>query len=241
MPSQHVLDLTLSTLAENLALDEALLLDAEEGRLGEVLRLWEWPEWAVVLGAGGRLAEDVDEDACRAGVVPILRRSSGGGTVLLGAGCLLYSLVLNYERSPALREIRSSYIFILERIREALAELLPGIEPAGTSDLAAAGRKFSGSSQQRKRSYLLHHGTLLYRFDVAQIGRYLRMPARQPDYRQGRDHAAFLVNLPADAADLKRRLRLAWEADAELLAWPEALTRRLVADKYSRPEWVRRR
>ena len=42
------LELTLSSPAENLALDEALLLEAEAGRGGEALRLWEWPRHAVV-------------------------------------------------------------------------------------------------------------------------------------------------------------------------------------------------
>ena len=54
------LDVTLPSLPENLALDEALLLEAEAGRGGEVLRLWEWPRPAVVLGAGGRIADDVE-------------------------------------------------------------------------------------------------------------------------------------------------------------------------------------
>ena len=54
-----LLELTLPTPAENLALDEALLLEAESGA-GEVLRLWEWPAPAVVLGSGCKLAEDVD-------------------------------------------------------------------------------------------------------------------------------------------------------------------------------------
>src|SRR5262249_19628800 len=158
----------------NLALDETLLLDAEQGQGGEVLRLWEWPTPAVVLGAGCRLVEDVDEARCRADGVPILRRSSGGGTVLLGRGCLLYSLVLAYARAPALHEIRPSYAYILDRIGQALAGLLPRIEQPGTSDLASDGRKFSGNAQQRKRTHLLHHGTLLYDFDLELIGRYLR-------------------------------------------------------------------
>src|SRR6202040_1238413 len=92
------LTLRLPTPAANLALDEALLLEAEDGRGGEVLRVWEWPTPAGVLGAGCRLAQDVDEDLCRADAVPILRRASGGGTVLLGRGCLLYSLILSYRR-----------------------------------------------------------------------------------------------------------------------------------------------
>src|SRR5262249_51556743 len=145
---------------------EALLLEAEGGRNGGVLRVWQWPQAAVVLGSGCRLAEDVDEAACRSGGVPILRRSSGGGTVLLRTGCLCYSLVLSYDRSAGLRDIRASYCYILGRMGDALADILPGIVCAGTSDLAAGGRKFSGNSQQRKRSFLLHHGTILYNFDL---------------------------------------------------------------------------
>src|SRR5438874_3026372 len=145
------LDLTLPSVAENLALDEALLLRAEAGEGDEVLRFWEWHSPAVILGAGGRLAEDVDEVACHVDQVPILRRSSGGGTVLLGPGCLCYSLVLSYNRAPELAEIRPSYFYILGRIRDALSDLSPGIKCAGSSDLVAGARKFSGNSQQRKR------------------------------------------------------------------------------------------
>src|SRR6266581_3154496 len=122
----HFLDLALPTPAENLALDEALLLEAEAGRSGEVLRLWEWPEYAVVLGSACRLAEDVDEPACQRDGVPILRRASGGGAVLLGNGCLCFGLVLDYEHSPALREVPSSYRFILQHLRDALVGVLPG-------------------------------------------------------------------------------------------------------------------
>jgi lipoate-protein ligase A len=235
------LDATLPTLAENLALDEALLLEAESGRGSEVLRLWEWPEPAVVLGSGCRLSEDVDESTCLADRVPILRRASGGGTVLLGAGCLCFGLVISYDRSPSLREIRSSYCFILARIRDALSDIVSGIVCAGTSDLAVDGQKFSGNSQQRKCRFLLHHGTLLYDFDLDPLSRYLRMPARQPDYRSGRDHAAFLINLPANADELRQRLRTTWEASTKFVTWPRDLVRQLDAEKYNRPEWIRRR
>jgi lipoate-protein ligase A len=235
------LELTLPTIAENLALDEALLLEAEAGRNGEVLRLWEWRQPAVILGSGGKLADDVDDSRCQADGVPILRRSSGGGTVLLGPGCLCFSLVLSYERSPLLREIPFSYVYILDMLRDAVRDLLPDIECAGTSDLAAGGLKFSGNSQQRKRNYVLHHGTILYSFDFTPVGRYLRMPGRQPKYRQNREHGAFLCNLPATAEELTGRLRAAWKAEMEMSGHPEALVRQLVAEKYATPEWARRR
>jgi lipoate---protein ligase len=232
------LDRTLPSAAENLALDEALLLEAEAGRGGEVLRVWEWPALAVVLGSGCRLAEDVDEMACAADGVPVLRRSSGGGTVLLGPGCLLYTLVLDQERDPILSQIQPSYRHILGRVAAAL-----GGEAAqeGISDLALEGRKFSGNAQQRKRRHLLHHGTLLYTFDLERVGRYLRPPPRPPEYRAGRGHDDFLLNLSLSAAELKRRLRSAWGADTEETGWPEAEVRRLVVEKYTSPEWTRRR
>src|SRR5262249_34915798 len=204
-------------------------------------RLWEWPRPAVVLGSGCRLVDDVDEPACLAAEVPILRRSSGGGTVLLGTGCLLFSLVLDYERSPELEAVRTSYEYILKRIAEALSDAVPGIELVGISDLAIAGRKFSGNAQQRKRRFLLHHGTLLYAFDLARVGHFLRPPPCQPEYRAGRDHETFLRNLPLAAADLKERLRREWKARAELEQWPTDLVSHLVRDKYASPEWNRRR
>ena len=234
------LDISLDTMSENLALDEALLLQGEVGQGGEVVRTWEWPRPAVVLGAGGRLAEDVNEAACQADKVPILRRSSGGGTVLLGAGCLLYSLVLAYDRAAALTDIRHSYCYIFDRIRAALADAVPGIECVGTSDLAIATRKFSGNAQQRKRQYLLHHGSLLYAFNLDGVSRYLRAPARQPEYRRGREHGDFLTNLPLGAEEIKRRLRSAWQATEPMTTIPADQVRELAA-KYGSSAWTRRR
>jgi lipoate-protein ligase A len=235
------LDLTLPSAAENLALDEALLLEAEAGRRKESLRLWEWPEPAVILGAGCKLAEDVNEEACQADHIPILRRSSGGGTVLLSAGCLCFTLVLNYDRDPASQEIRSSIRYILGRIRGQLLDIDSGIGLAGISDLASGGRKFSGNSQQRKRHYFLHHGTILYAMNLGLIGRYLRMPARQPDYRQQREHENFMMNLLTDVGTLKRQIETAWKVETMESEWPSETVRELVETKYGREEWTRRR
>jgi lipoate-protein ligase A len=235
------LEQTLASPAENLALDEVLLLEAEACRGGEVLRTWEWPTPAVVLGSGCKLAEDVKEGACERDGVPVLRRSSGGGTVLLGQGCLLFSLVLRLDRTPQLEDIGSSYRFILGAVASALRGDAAGIETAGISDLAVAGLKCSGNAQQRKREHLLHHGTLLYEFAPERVGSYLTVPERQPDYRRGRDHAHFLCNLPVGRERLVEVLRDAWGADRALDAWPVDLVRRLVAEKYGSRAWTRRR
>jgi lipoate---protein ligase len=204
----NFLQLSLNSPAENLALDEALLHAAEQDQGGEILRIWESNVACVVLGAGSAVAADVDEAACAADGVPLLRRGSGGGTVLLGPGCLLYSAVLAYDSAPAFRQIGPSYCHILKGLCDALA--VPGLRPAGTSDLAIGTSKVSGNAQHRKRKYFLHHGTLLYDFDLGKVGRYLHMPARQPTYRQNRPDTEFLTNLPLGREEIVGRVRQAF-------------------------------
>ena len=46
--------------------------------------------------------------------------SSGGGTVLLGPGCLNFSLILNLESRPALQNIAESYQIILSALIQSL-------------------------------------------------------------------------------------------------------------------------
>lgn len=240
-PEAVFLSASLPSLAENLALDEALLVGAEQGG-PETLRVWEWPEYAVVLGAGGKLAEEVHEDACRRDGVPILRRASGGGTVLLGPGCLLFSVVLRQDRDPALGQVNSSYRWIMDRLARALEPVVPSLRLEGTSDLTWQGRKCSGNSQQRKRHCLLHHGTLLYAFDLERLPRYLTMPPRRPEYRRDREHLEFVTNLPAPREPLEMALRAAWGVNwKERWAMPRGLVESLVAEKYGREDWVRRR
>lgn len=238
--TMHLLDLTLPTLAENLALDEAMLLEAEDGTGGELLRFWEWPGPAAVLGAGGQFAREVDTEACRRDGVPVQRRASGGGTVLLARGCLLYSLVLAYERDPSLKDVNASYRYILGRIAAALTPIAEATR-AGISDLAVEGRKVSGNAQQRKRNHLLHHGTLLYAFDHSRIGRYLRLPEKAPPYRAGRAHEAFVANLDTDVATIKRLLTGEWGARDLGTPLPRRRIAELTADKYDRDDWPARR
>jgi lipoate-protein ligase A len=236
-----LLDLTLPDPAENLALDEALLLTAEAGSGSEVLRFWESPTYAVVVGAGGSVAIDVNVAACEADSVPILRRASGGGTVVIGPGCLCFAVVLSVDRDPAIGMLPSSARYVMSRALEVVRPFAPGATIEAISDLAADGRKFSGSAQQRKRRFILHHSTLLCRFDLDRLARYLNPPERQPTYRQGRPHQDFVTTLPADTMTVKERLIAAWQPEGEYGPIPAETVQALVAEKYGRDEWIRRR
>lgn len=242
MARMRYLDLTLPTPAENLALDEALLEEAEQaGRPTETLRLWEPAEPMVVVGRSSQVDDEVHRDFCRRRGIPILRRPSGGAAVVTGPGCLMYALVLSYERRPELRMIDRAHRFVLGRLASALRPLVPNVTCRGTSDLAIGQAKFSGNSVRAKRDHFLYHGTLLYDFPLELVDQCLKLPPRQPDYRQGRSHNEFVTNLPLSAAEIRRVLVAAWHARPPRDQWPRAQTARLVAERYGRREWNERR
>jgi lipoate-protein ligase A len=232
------LDLTLGAADENLALDEALLDEAEHSpEPRETLRFWEPAGLIAVLGRSSRAEEEVDLEACRADGVPVLRRASGGATILTGPGCLMYALVLSYELRPAIRAVDMAHHVVLDTLGAALRGLAPAVRCRGISDLALGDWKFSGNSVRCRRRHLLYHGTLLYRFPLSLVEKYLRMPPRQPEYRAGRDHRAFLANLPLEVRAIRAALRTAWQASDVLSDWPRERTAQLVAERYSQSQW----
>jgi lipoate-protein ligase A len=222
MFSLHRLDLTMASPVENLAVDEALLDAIEEAESQPVLRFWESDRYFVVLGRSSSLVDDVHIDACREDHVAILRRASGGGTVLQGPGCLSYAVVLPIDAHPDLRDIRSTNRFVLLRMAEGLSRWQPTVTLQGISDLAVAGRKLAGSAQRRTRHALLFHGTVLCRMQAATISRYLKQPKRQPDYRGNRPHDDFLRTIDAPMHELKQAIADAWQAHTKLELWPES-------------------
>jgi lipoate-protein ligase A len=237
----QLLHLTLPSAAENVALDEALLDEAEAGAAdeGEVLRFWESPEHVVVLGRSSQLAEEVCLAAC--GSMPVVRRCSGGTAVVGGPGCLMYALVLSYVRHPLLRVIEQAHRYVLERLAAAIRPQLPDVRLAGTSDLAVGDRKISGNSLRCKRSHVLYHGTLLYNFPLELISRCLGQAPRQPEYRRGREHADFVANAAVEPAAVQRNLAELWSVQEMCGEWPQARLQRLVAERYGRAEWNQRR
>ncbi len=252
-----LLDLTFPTPPENLACDEALLDWCEDQAGLGVLRFWEPQEYFVVLGYSNHVAREVNVAVCRHRAIPILRRCTGGGTVLQGPGCLNYSLILRIDSNPALETVTGTNRFILERNRAALEAILvrssrskeamfpnfqlptSGFQLSirGYTDLAIDGRKFSGNAQRRKRRAVLFHGTFLLNFDLALVSELLPIPSKAPDYRRSRSHAEFLMNLNVSAAGVKGALAQTWRATVAANELPTAGTTELAIEKYSSDAW----
>jgi lipoate-protein ligase A len=193
---------------EQLTREWALFQSVESGA-GNLCRCWQAARPVVVVGRSSAIAADVSLDVCRDDRVPVLRRFSGGGAVVLGPGCLNYAVVVSLVSSPGLTDVAASFHVILGRIVAALG--ISGLSIAGGTDLVLDGRKVSGNAQRRGRRALIHHGTLLCGFDPRLATRYLKEPSRQPAYRAARRHAEFIGNLPLSVATVQARLETAWD------------------------------
>jgi lipoate---protein ligase len=250
-PEMKYFDCTFPAPAENLACDEALLDWAESGGGHETLRFWESPVPFVVVGYANPVATEVNVAACEARKIPILRRCSGGGTVVQGPGCLNYSLVLPITHDGPLHGIAVANQFIMRRNRAAIEpaarspQSTAPISICGHTDLALVTRhsslvtlkKFSGNSQRRRKHFLLFHGTFLLNFDLALISDLLLMPSKKPAYRENREHGNFVTNLNVAADDVKAALRKTWNADVPLANPPQAEIKVLAREKYATNGW----
>lgn len=177
-----------------------------------------------------------------------------------GPGCLNYTLILQIAGHPSLANISCTNRFIMERHREAMETEVrkrkpeAGILVRGHTDLAYESghplaakpsegrsadilRKFSGNSQRRHKGVLLFHGTFLLNFDIPLVNELLRMPSRQPDYRQQRSHADFLTNLNLNAAEVKAAMQTVWKSTSLLKETPQMEISRLSREKYATKEW----
>ena len=179
--------------------------NAPRGHRGEErLLVWESDHPAVILPRNGSAEAWANLDACAARNIPVLRRDSGGGAVVLGPGCLCVALVLSVDARPALADVTASYAALLGATADSLS--IPHVSPRCT-DLALGNRKFAGHAQRRLRHTLLHHGSILYRFDLGLIDALLPEPPRRPPWRGSRRHREFLTNVPLDRTELVARLR----------------------------------
>ncbi len=270
----YLLNETLPTPEENLALDEALVevadrISLEDSSLectpndfaekNEVLRLWELATPCVVLGRSSKWAEEVNSVACQRDRVPVLRRVSGGASIVAGPGCLMYSVLISYQQRPTWRSLDVAHREVMTRIQIAVQNATDSfhlslqIAMEGTCDLTIANRKFSGNALRCKRYWMLYHGTIMYSMPLEWLSNYLREPSRQPEYRKKREHDSFVTNIldasrsisPSEFRDrLERQLATTWNASESWQSCPWKIlvdkeSRQLLHSRYSNQLWHR--
>lgn len=192
-PDLQVLVLAGMPIDRQLALEEALFR-ADRGNWF----VWnDGTEPAVVMGISGSVADLIDAHHWNQHRLPLVRRFSGGGTVVVGVDTLFFALIVENDAlpiapypDPILRWTASLWCDLFPREGFALC----------AQDYTFRNQKWGGNAQSIGKDRWLHHGTLVWDYDREHM-RCLTVPSRAPSYRGGRTHEEFLLPLKTLFAD----------------------------------------
>ncbi|MBS0622139.1 MAG: lipoate--protein ligase family protein [Verrucomicrobia bacterium] len=141
---------------------------------------------AIVMGISGKVEELVHREKAQALGLPILKRFSGGGTVVVDENTLFVTFIGDGKRFP-------------EPLMRWSAELFPLIE-LRENDYVIGERKVGGNAQYLRKERWLHHTSLLWDYSADHMN-CLQMPRRTPLYRNERSHLDFIGKLKEHFAD----------------------------------------
>jgi lipoate---protein ligase len=185
-------------------------------------RVWVPQGKSIVLGNSQEPDKELNVEAVRRDGIAVHKRMSGGGAVLLSPGCLCLGLRFAKRKELSIAD----YFAKASALISGVVDQRLGLELRlrGTSDLActvppgyaipgaagltgglaeavgAAGvteRKVAGCALYMPRDYVLYLASILVDPDLADIGKYLAHPSKEPEYRSGRRHEDFLGGLAA--------------------------------------------
>ncbi|MBA3846999.1 MAG: hypothetical protein H0X45_10180, partial [Planctomycetes bacterium] len=172
-------------------LGESVLDEAQDW-----LRVFEPRDTRIVIGRGQDPEREVALDAARANAIPLHRRVSGGGCVVLAPGMVVVSLRLPNDRVG----VDCWFVLVNDALRPAIARAcdLQAVT-RGHGDLAidvdGCERKVLGASLRQTARWVYYLGVLLVDDAVPLMERYLLSPSRRPTYRGDRGHRDFCAAL----------------------------------------------
>lgn len=134
-----------------------------EKRLPETVFLFWRTTPTLMVGKYQNVLEEINKPYADAHKIRLVRRMSGGGTIYTDLGGWQFTFI---EHSDQTQIDFSQYIGpVVDAVRELGADA--GFN--GRNDLLIGGRKFSGNAQYRLPGCIVHHGSLLYDTDLAQM------------------------------------------------------------------------
>lgn len=183
----NLLHLKKPSIFEQLQIEEALLRNHEEN--------WciinEGSSPSIVMGISGKPQELIDFRKIEEAPIPIIKRFSGGGTVIVDRDTLFVSFIFQKEThdfpcypEPILRWSESFYQKALPIPDFHLLE----------NDYVIGKHKCGGNAQYIKKHRFVHHTTFLWDYQPKYMD-YLLHPKKTPKYRADRSHTHFLSPL----------------------------------------------
>lgn len=185
----HLIQLKNVPIYEQLKLEEALL--RTDHRSFCIVNFGS-PK-AIVMGISGKPEELLEIEKVKKDKVPVIKRFSGGGTVVVDEQTLFVTFIFaknDLEISPFPEPILqwTSALY-------ANAWQIPGFQ-LKENDFCIGNLKCGGNAQYIKKDRWLHHTSFLWDYEEQNMS-YLKVPKKQPKYRENRGHEAFLTKLKA--------------------------------------------
>jgi len=162
----------------NMALDYLMLQAVARNESAPVIRIYQWEQPAITIGYFQIIHEEVYEDECTAGGVPVIRRISGGGAVLHEHD-ITYSIAMPLRSRTAGGKTLDSFRDISEPLLRVFQTLSLQAAYKPISDIVVGNTKVSGCSQARRAGALLQHGTILLDVEKKKIARYLKVDSEK--------------------------------------------------------------
>ena len=184
LPSLAIIRLKRCSVFRQLQIEEALLRSTKAN--------WclvnQDPPPAIVFGISGKPSEHLAKGKMEKAPLPLIRRYSGGGTVVVDEHTLLVSFLLEKTAIPC-----PAYPESILRWTESLYQKVFSPHPFRVCerDYVIKEKKCGGNAQYMQKSRFAHHTTFLWDYSQEKMG-YLTLPKKTPSYRKQRPHDAFL-------------------------------------------------
>jgi lipoate-protein ligase A len=186
-PTLHLINLASTPILQQLQWEEALL--RADQRNWCLLNYGSPP--AIVMGISGQIDQLIQQEKLQQSPLPLIRRFSGGGTVIVDENTLFITLICQADALPISPFPRHLMQWTADLYRPLFAALPFQLQE---NDYVLGERKWGGNAQSITKGRWLHHSSLLWDYRSEYMD-YLSLPAKAPAYRQGRSHADFLCRL----------------------------------------------
>lgn len=238
--------------AEGLAVDDCLPLSVIDHGSPPILHLYTFVP-SVIVGKYQDIEAALKLERCRARGIEYNRRSTGGGTVIMGPEVVALGLGINVDY-PGFRNVSMGGIF------ESLAQgLIKAVAKSGVksrfqpkNDLEVAGKKLAGLSAACENGKgLLFHTSLLVDFDVSLMMDIMKTPLIKV---QDKGYNCFSRRMTTVRAELGREISVGAMMDAiqesfedefgirfrldEPDTWERETIHRLIRERYTSQDWI---
>ena len=261
----RLLNMGANPAAMNMAVDEAILLLQKE-QPNPTLRFYDWQAPAFSFGYFQDIAAEVDVEACRADDIELVKRMTGGGTVVHGWE-LTYTLVLPRSSgeigvSEVYQRIGQSLVKAFQKLgvpaqcyaacpdspstvrnRTYRAEANICLTNPAEHDVMSDDKKLAGVSVRRNRNGIIFQGYISLDMPPSSI---LDRVSKDPEVQQRVCEKSTAINIDGRSVTREALIQAISETfdlgiafhPSELSSTERAQAETLVETKYANPSWT---